>query len=300
LAQAGEFGDSMYFLIKGSVEVEVDGQNGVYAELKEGAYVGETCVLGIADTRPVTVRAINWCNLFCLTMDALEDCLTRHPEAQVHFMQLAVSATAEKAVQGAIEKLGELRREEEEAALGTPTPTNRTPKHTSSLMRQIGSNLESTLSDAACGSAMSRVCMDDTAQREDSGAFGTSLRGGVLRNGTVSSSEMVVEPPVVRRALQRTKKIQTSYNTARTLLKGEASERGGVDGVDEVSPVAANRSSEFAANALRDYLAQVSKSKSKLAAKKAQLHVGIESLESRVETMIKQCTALKGMLEKEL
>lgn len=288
----------MYFLIKGNVEVEIDAQNGVYAELKEGAYVGETCVLGISDIRPVTVRAINWCNLFCLTMDALEDCLTRHPEAQVHFMQLAVSATAEKAVQGAIEKLGELRKEEEEAALGTTSPTKSPLKQTAALMNQIGPHLESTPSEALGGAR--KASLKDTAQQGDSETFGNSLRGGILKNAAGSSSELVVEPPVVRRALQRTKKIQTSYNTARGLLKAESSDRVGVDGVDEGATAAAHRSDGFAANALAEYLAQVSKSKSKLAAKKAQIHSGIESLETRVESMIKQCTVLKGMLEKEL
>ena len=54
--QAGEFGDSMFFLIKGSVEVVLDQQNGVFAELREGSYFGENCLLGISLTRPVSVR----------------------------------------------------------------------------------------------------------------------------------------------------------------------------------------------------------------------------------------------------
>lgn len=98
LYEAGEYGDSMFFLVKGSVEVVLDSQNGVFAELKEGSYFGESCVLGISTHRPVSVRAMSWCNIFCLGQDALEDCITHHPEAQDHFVRLAQIQTAEKTV----------------------------------------------------------------------------------------------------------------------------------------------------------------------------------------------------------
>jgi CRP-like cAMP-binding protein len=70
----------MYFLIKGSVEVVLDDKHGVFAELKEGSFFGEHCVLGLSEHRPVSVRAMTWCNLFCLTQQALEDSIFTHPE----------------------------------------------------------------------------------------------------------------------------------------------------------------------------------------------------------------------------
>lgn len=278
---------------KSQPQVEVDAKNGVYAELKEGAYLGETCVLGISDTRPVTVRAINWCNLFCLTMESLEECLARHPEAQVHFMQLAVSATAEKAVRGAIEKLEELRREESAAASGAPSPT-KTPK--TGLSGSIGAYLNSTESSSLAGGSRRASAQADGGEGEGVGYASATWR----RNSGLSTIRHV-EPPVVVRALRRTKKVQTAYNTARTLFKGDAADDAGGDGAGgAASRELSSRSGEFAANALREYLGQVAKSKGKVAAKKAAMHKGIEALEVRIESMIKECTVLKEMIEKEL
>lgn len=64
LYEAGEFGDSMYFLTKGLLEMVIHEKLGLLAELKEGAYVGESCVLGLSETRQVSIRATTWCNLF--------------------------------------------------------------------------------------------------------------------------------------------------------------------------------------------------------------------------------------------
>ena len=105
LYEAGEAGDCMYFLVKGSVEVVLDERLGVYAELREGCYFGENCVLGLSATRPVSVRACAWCSLFFLSQEALEDCLVQHPEAHEHFRRLVISQTVEKTVAMAIKRL---------------------------------------------------------------------------------------------------------------------------------------------------------------------------------------------------
>ena len=47
-----------FFLIKGSVEVVLDETHGVFAELREGSYFGENCVLGLSDQRPVSVLTL--------------------------------------------------------------------------------------------------------------------------------------------------------------------------------------------------------------------------------------------------
>jgi hypothetical protein len=105
LYEAGEAGDCMFFLVKGSVEVVLDERLGVYAELREGCYFGENCVLGLSATRPLSVRGCAWCSLFFLTQEALEDCLVQHPEAHEHFRRLVISQTVEKAVSLAIKRL---------------------------------------------------------------------------------------------------------------------------------------------------------------------------------------------------
>jgi CRP-like cAMP-binding protein len=95
----------MYFLVKGSVEVALDERLGVYAELREGCYFGENCVLGLSATRPLSVRACAWCSLFFLSQEALEDCLVQRPEAHEHFRRLVISQTVEKTVAMAVKRL---------------------------------------------------------------------------------------------------------------------------------------------------------------------------------------------------
>jgi len=167
LYEAGEYGDSMYFLIKGSVEVVLDDKNGVFAELREGSYFGENCVLGLADHRPVSVRAMTWCNLFCLTQDALEDCIAHHPEAHEHFRRLAYQQTAEKTVSSAVKRLSEIRSGGDQSNVATRLPSDDQLK----------------------------LAMGDTPAVDG-------------ENG----GEELVEPPVVTRALQRTKRGQASLD----------------------------------------------------------------------------------------
>lgn len=110
LYEAGEYGDSMFFLIKGSVEVVLDDKHGVFAELKEGSFFGEHCVLGLSEHRPVSVRAMTWCNLFCLTQQALEDSIFTHPEAHEHFSKLAYQQSAEKTVTSTLKTMNSMRK----------------------------------------------------------------------------------------------------------------------------------------------------------------------------------------------
>jgi len=173
LYEAGEYGDSMFFLIKGSVEVVLDDKNGVFAELREGSYFGENCVLGLADHRPVSVRAMTWCNLFCLTQDALEDCIAHHPEAHEHFRRLAYQQTAEKTVSSAVKRLGDLRS-------GVDAPVS---------PGQGSAEADAKVADGVLGEA---------GEKEVTG----------------------IEPPVVTRALQRTKRGQASVGQPRTAPSG--------------------------------------------------------------------------------
>uniref|UniRef100_A0A7S4NRA4 Cyclic nucleotide-binding domain-containing protein n=1 Tax=Guillardia theta TaxID=55529 RepID=A0A7S4NRA4_GUITH len=88
---AGEYGDSMFFIIDGTLEVQVDAQNNIFALLESGSHFGEKCVLGIEKFRPVTVRALTWSNLFSLSSDDLEECIYRHPDSHEMFLSISFS-----------------------------------------------------------------------------------------------------------------------------------------------------------------------------------------------------------------
>ena len=98
LYEAGEPGDSMYFLEKGVLHLEVDPQNGIFAELTEGIYVGEKCALGLSSQRQVSVRAAAWSSLYSLSQESLETCLSHHPDAVYHFQSLITTTTTERIV----------------------------------------------------------------------------------------------------------------------------------------------------------------------------------------------------------
>ena len=80
----GEYGDSMYFLVNGTVNVEVEGVQGDggdhinILQLSEGCYLGESCLMGTVEHRPMTVTASTWCNLFCLTQASFVEVIYQH------------------------------------------------------------------------------------------------------------------------------------------------------------------------------------------------------------------------------
>eukprot|EP00960_Hanusia_phi_P016168 476435-Hanusia_phi.AAC.4 len=88
---AGEYGDSMFFIIDGTLELQVDVVNNIFALLESGEHFGEKCVLGIEKFRPVTVRALTWSNLFSLSADDLEECIYRHPDSHEMFLSISFS-----------------------------------------------------------------------------------------------------------------------------------------------------------------------------------------------------------------
>lgn len=75
----GEMGKEMYFIGHGTVEVCSSDGSTVYATLHDGAFFGEIALL-FAEKRNASIRAVGFCDLFCLTREDLETVLQDYPE----------------------------------------------------------------------------------------------------------------------------------------------------------------------------------------------------------------------------
>jgi Cyclic nucleotide-binding domain/Ion transport protein len=85
---AGEIGDKMYFINKGSVEVTSQDGKHVYAMLKEGDFFGEVALL-MKQPRNATIRAIDYCDLYSLDKDSFDDVITNYPGFEKHIRNMA-------------------------------------------------------------------------------------------------------------------------------------------------------------------------------------------------------------------
>ena len=112
---------------------------------------------------------------------------------------------------------------------------------------------------------------------------------------SLDSEASFVEPPVVLRALLQSKKVMRDSATS---IIAHTQGRGDPTGAPAFDSVSAIKEGErLAAQSLREYLAQVSKSKLRTAKRKAELQEGISALESKISSMIDQCVALKGAMQ---
>ncbi len=73
----GEFGDCMYFLSTGSVEVVVNGKQ--VAVLAEGSPFGETALIQ-NEKRNASIRAVSYCDVYRLSQHSFEQLRKKHPE----------------------------------------------------------------------------------------------------------------------------------------------------------------------------------------------------------------------------
>jgi hypothetical protein len=78
LYEKGDYGDCMYFLVGGSLEVMIDPKKKLKHVLSDGCYVGESSLMGYNERRPLTVRAKSWCNLFSLDQVAFKEIILQH------------------------------------------------------------------------------------------------------------------------------------------------------------------------------------------------------------------------------
>lgn len=83
----GEFGDCMYFLSSGSVEVIVDEKQ--VAVLAEGSPFGETALIE-NEKRNASIRAVSYCDVYRLSQHSFEQLRKRHPEFDKRVSDLSI------------------------------------------------------------------------------------------------------------------------------------------------------------------------------------------------------------------
>jgi CPA2 family monovalent cation:H+ antiporter-2 len=86
--RTGDRGDAMYFVVSGSVEVQVKGRR--VAELGAGAYFGEMALL-TGGRRSADVTALDYCQFLVLTRRDFHQFMSRHPELRVALNEMAES-----------------------------------------------------------------------------------------------------------------------------------------------------------------------------------------------------------------
>lgn len=84
----GEFGDRMYFISKGSVEVVAPDGEEVYAFLSEGSFFGEMALV-FDQPRTASARAADFCDLYYLDKTGFDRVLGRFPEFKRHVVEYA-------------------------------------------------------------------------------------------------------------------------------------------------------------------------------------------------------------------
>eukprot|EP00960_Hanusia_phi_P063485 765496-Hanusia_phi.AAC.9 len=113
LFRAGDYGNSMYFLNDGMVCVMLDQEQEIFATMSEGAFFGEDCVTGQINVREVTVYAMTWCNLLCLTSDDLEECIAEEPESRELFRNLVTSSNLKRSIERIQSELSMMKADSE-------------------------------------------------------------------------------------------------------------------------------------------------------------------------------------------
>lgn len=83
----GEFGDCMYFLSTGSMEVIVNGKQ--VAVLPEGSPFGETALIE-NEKRNASIRAITYCDVYRLSHRSFERLREKYPEFNTRVIRIAV------------------------------------------------------------------------------------------------------------------------------------------------------------------------------------------------------------------
>lgn len=87
IVRVGEKGDAMYFVVSGTVEVDV---NGTAVQLGAGSFFGEMALL-TGDPRTADVTAVDYCNFLVLSRRDFRLFMSRHPAVRA-----AVQAMAEE------------------------------------------------------------------------------------------------------------------------------------------------------------------------------------------------------------
>lgn len=105
IVREGDFGDSLYLIKKGSVNIvkKIDENKSiVLAKMNEGDCFGEMALFD-AEVRSATVKAKDDCVLLCIKSDDLHDLVLDYPAIAIEFLKTFVKRLRKANVQ--IEKL---------------------------------------------------------------------------------------------------------------------------------------------------------------------------------------------------
>jgi CPA2 family monovalent cation:H+ antiporter-2 len=91
IVRTGDRGDAMYFIVSGTVEIQVSGRK--VATLRGGSYFGEMALLS-GGRRTADVTAVDYCQLLILTRRDFNVFMSRHPELRVALNEMAESRRA--------------------------------------------------------------------------------------------------------------------------------------------------------------------------------------------------------------
>lgn len=88
IIRQGEIGKEMYFISRGTVEVVSGDGKTVFATLRDGAFFGEIALL-FAERRTASVKALTYCDLFCLKKEDLQSVLKDYPDLEQDMLRIA-------------------------------------------------------------------------------------------------------------------------------------------------------------------------------------------------------------------
>ncbi len=88
VVRAGEIGEEMFFISRGSVDVVSQDESTVYATLTDGQFFGEIALLS-STPRTATIKAREYCDLYSLHRTAFERVLSRYPTFADQVKELA-------------------------------------------------------------------------------------------------------------------------------------------------------------------------------------------------------------------
>lgn len=99
IIRTGDRGDAMYFVVSGTVEVQVKGRK--VALLEAGAYFGEMALLS-GERRTADVTAVDYCQLLVLTRRDFNVFMSHHPELRAAMNEMSEKRRAQNEAAGEV------------------------------------------------------------------------------------------------------------------------------------------------------------------------------------------------------
>lgn len=90
----GEYGDDMYFISSGSVDVVSDDGKTIFATLTTGQFFGEIALL-LSQPRTASIRAAEYCDLYRLEKETFDRVLEKFPDFKVTIQKMAEERKAQ-------------------------------------------------------------------------------------------------------------------------------------------------------------------------------------------------------------